>query len=351
MPCHQEHRSPRHRVAPASHRAHQEGQVFADERTTVEQFVRAWLKTVAPSLRPTPGPGASSSSRKHALPYVGKLRLTKLDARHLKELYADRVRSGLSTTTVLQLPPHPPACSARRDALEPRQQERLRAGHAAAQGSARLRDALPRAGAALPRRRQGRPAGSLVGPGAHHQHAGRGLFGLRWADVNFDAGAHHLVKHLWTRSVAGSAQPGTIKISSSRHGWGDRSTRNFLRRSFYPLLDRTGLLRIRFHDPRHSAATLLLGLGVHPEIVSELLGHSQIGITLDLYSPRDGYYAAGGRARLPGPARQSTWQSPRRARASAPPRAPVAQTESALLTLPACPRLIHCCPDQLVNDP
>ena len=36
--------------------------------------------------------------------------------------------------------------------------------------------------------------------------------------------------------------------------------------------------------PRHSAATLLLGYGIHPKIVSERLGHSRIGITLDLYS-------------------------------------------------------------------
>jgi hypothetical protein len=43
-------------------------------------------------------------------------------------------------------------------------------------------------------------------------------------------------------------------------------------RSFYPLLERAGLPRIRFHDLRHSAATLLLGLGIHPKIVSELLG-------------------------------------------------------------------------------
>ena len=59
---------------------------------------------------------------------------------------------------------------------------------------------------------------------------------------------------------------------------------NFLQRSFYPLLARAGLPRIRFHDLRHSAATLLLGLGIHPKIVSEMLGHSQIAITLDLYS-------------------------------------------------------------------
>jgi integrase len=45
-----------------------------------------------------------------------------------------------------------------------------------------------------------------------------------------------------------------------------------------------GLPRFRFHDLRHSAAILLLGLGIHPRIVSGMLGHSQIGITLDLYS-------------------------------------------------------------------
>jgi integrase len=46
----------------------------------------------------------------------------------------------------------------------------------------------------------------------------------------------------------------------------------------------SGLPRIRFPDLRHSSATLLLGLGIHPKIVSEMLGHSQIAITLDLYS-------------------------------------------------------------------
>ncbi len=53
---------------------------------------------------------------------------------------------------------------------------------------------------------------------------------------------------------------------------------------FHPLLARLGLPIIRFHDLRHTAATLLLGQGVHPKIVSEMLGHSTIAITLDLYS-------------------------------------------------------------------
>ncbi len=57
-----------------------------------------------------------------------------------------------------------------------------------------------------------------------------------------------------------------------------------LRRSFRPLLAGAELPEIRFHDLRHTAATLLLGQGVHAKIVSEMLGHSSINITLDLYS-------------------------------------------------------------------
>jgi integrase len=60
--------------------------------------------------------------------------------------------------------------------------------------------------------------------------------------------------------------------------------RNVLSRSFHPVLERSGLPIIRFHDLRHTAATLLLGRGLHPKIVSEMLGHSQISVTLDLYS-------------------------------------------------------------------
>ncbi len=41
---------------------------------------------------------------------------------------------------------------------------------------------------------------------------------------------------------------------------------------------------MRFHDLRHSAATILLTMGVHPKVVQELLGHSQISMTMDTYS-------------------------------------------------------------------
>jgi len=44
------------------------------------------------------------------------------------------------------------------------------------------------------------------------------------------------------------------------------------------------LPRIRFHDLRHTHATLALAAGVHPKVVSERLGHASITITLDTYS-------------------------------------------------------------------
>ena len=59
---------------------------------------------------------------------------------------------------------------------------------------------------------------------------------------------------------------------------------NLRQRSLAPLLKKAGLPRIRFHDLRHTAATLLLLKGVHPKFVAELLGHATTAITLDTYS-------------------------------------------------------------------
>jgi integrase len=50
------------------------------------------------------------------------------------------------------------------------------------------------------------------------------------------------------------------------------------------LLRQARLPDIRFHDLRHTCATLLLTKGIHPKIVSEMLRHSSIAITLDTYS-------------------------------------------------------------------
>ena len=55
-------------------------------------------------------------------------------------------------------------------------------------------------------------------------------------------------------------------------------------RRFQHLLGTAGLPRMRFHDLRHAAATVMLTLGVAPRVVMETLGHSQISTTMDRYS-------------------------------------------------------------------
>jgi integrase len=60
--------------------------------------------------------------------------------------------------------------------------------------------------------------------------------------------------------------------------------RHLVQRDFEPLMKRAFLPRIRFHDLRHSHATHLLRAGVNPKVVQERLGHSRVGVTMDVYS-------------------------------------------------------------------
>jgi integrase len=53
---------------------------------------------------------------------------------------------------------------------------------------------------------------------------------------------------------------------------------------FHAALARAGLRQARFHDLRHTFATIHLSLGTHPKLVQEMLGHSTIALTLDVYS-------------------------------------------------------------------
>jgi integrase len=66
-------------------------------------------------------------------------------------------------------------------------------------------------------------------------------------------------------------------------GWKVIEPRN-LSRLFDELIGAAGVRRIRFHDMRHTCASLLLAQGVPPRVVMDVLGHSQIAITMDLYS-------------------------------------------------------------------
>ncbi|GGP55474.1 site-specific integrase [Streptomyces abikoensis] len=95
---------------------------------------------------------------------------------------------------------------------------------------------------------------------------------LRWQRLRQEA----------MRVKAGSSWHETDLVFTTRTGRPIEGS-NVLR-SFYRLTDRAGLPRIRVHDARHGAATLLAVGNVHPRVAMEILGHSKISVTMDVYT-------------------------------------------------------------------
>jgi integrase len=92
----------------------------------------------------------------------------------------------------------------------------------------------------------------------------------------------HRVRQLEAKLKAGEAwQDNNLVFCTA---FGTPLNPNKVLERFKTLLNRAGLPDIRFHDLRHSAATILLSMGVHPKVVQELLGHNQISMTMDTYS-------------------------------------------------------------------
>jgi len=147
--------------------------------------------------------------------------------------------------------------------------------------------------------------------------------GLQWKDVNLDEGMIHVNKSLvrnkseWrfdepktaksrrtvklAPTVVKSLRAHRSKQAAERLRAGIRyqdydlvfatdtgqplESRNLIKRHFKPVLKQAGLREtIRLYDLRHTCATLLLAAGEHPKIVSEMLGHASIQLTLDTYS-------------------------------------------------------------------
>jgi integrase len=148
------------------------------------------------------------------------------------------------------------------------------------------------------------------------------LLGLRWEDLDLDAGTIAVRRTLSETRAGHRFEPPkngkgrTIRLTAGatdalkRHRaeqnaeslklgelWEDhgliipnrvgktKNAKALVARSFKPILKRAGLPRyVRLHDLRHTCATILLKMGQHPKFVQELLGHDNIGITLDTYS-------------------------------------------------------------------
>ena len=303
-------------------KARQDGLPLPREREVVGPFLCQWLESVKPSLRPRTWARYESLIRIHALPEIGRLPLGKLGPAHLQRLYASRLEAGQSPASVRQLHAvlHRSLRQAFRwglvgrnvaDLVTPPRVERHRVQALSPEQSRALLEAA----------RGDRLEALYVVALSTGMRLGE-LLALGWADIDLDAGALQVRGTLQrTRGSTVIVEPKTARSrrrieltglateALRRHrvaqaeerlrlgpAWqnldlvfanevGSYLSETILRRkSFWPLLERAGLARIRFHDLRHTAATLLLGRGVHPKIVSEALGHSTVAITLDLYS-------------------------------------------------------------------
>ncbi|MFD5379068.1 tyrosine-type recombinase/integrase [Streptomyces griseoincarnatus] len=145
------------------------------------------------------------------------------------------------------------------------------------------------------------------------------LLGLRWEDLDHDAGTAAIRRTLQRTNTGGLTTahqdtglrtphrpPHSLKLhheqqrerktagttwQHSGHVFTTAQGRAIdptnLTRVFATLLRKAGLRRIRFHDLRHSTATLLLEQGVELVVIKELLGHAHIGVTATVYATSD----------------------------------------------------------------
>jgi integrase len=298
------------------------GLPIVGDKQTVAQYLANWLDMVKPTVRPSTWQRYCELLLLHAVPSFGKVRLSRLSAQHVQSLYAAKLEAGLSPTTVHHLGTvlHGALAKAERLGLVARNVCDLvdvprMADH-------EMNVLTPQQVRTLLDGVRGDRLEALYVLAVTTGMRQGELFALRWRDVDLTRG-NLSVRATLRRMKQGGYRftPPKTKRSQRqitltqlaievlrRHRVRQNSERlespvwedvdlvfpnlvgkpldgpNLLHYHFHPLLKRSGLPRIRFHDLRHTAATLLLGRGVNPKIVSEMLGHASVGITLDTYS-------------------------------------------------------------------
>jgi integrase len=296
----------------------------APERLTLAQYADAWLSHGrASALKPATVSNYRWLLNTYTLPRLGPLQLTSLTPQHVRDLMAAVLESGASARTaqLTRAVLRALLADAERDQIVARNVAALVKGPRVDRPEARPWPA-PDAAAFLAATRAHRLHALFAVGVALGLRKGE-LIALRWADVDLDAAtvrvtrttqrlgagqglvtgtpktargrrtiplpqvcatALHAHRHAQDadRRAAGDLWVDTGLVFTTTRG-GGLEPRN-LNRTLDSLIKTAGVPRIRFHDLRHTCASLLLAQGVQPRVVMEILGHSQLAITTDLYS-------------------------------------------------------------------
>ena len=305
----------------ATRRLVSDGLPLASGRATVAEFMGEWLEGREGSLRPLTLLRYQGLIRRHVLPDIGHVRLARLQPQNLQKLYRAKLAAGLSSTTVHHL--HTVLHGALRQAVRWGLVARNVADLVDPPRIARKEMSFlntEQAGALIAAASGDRLEALFVLAVTAGLRQGE-LLALRWHDVDLERGV---------LAVTGTAQRvnGRFVISEpksersrrqvilsrraveamTRHRaaqaaerleaeeWADLDlvfantkgrfieSQNLNYRYFHPLLERAGLPWIRFHDLRHTAASLMLVRGVHPRVVADMLGHANASLVLERYS-------------------------------------------------------------------
>jgi integrase len=299
------------------------GLVCNDENMFVGEYFEKWLKgSVRGSVRQSTYDRYESAIRLHIKPALGRLKLKKLTPAHVQGFYQNRLDAGLAPASVnkLHVIPHKALSQAARWDMVPRNvAELVKAPRPAPEEMKTL--SAEEARRFLEAAHSDKLEAMYVLAVTTGMRQGE-LLALKWQDADLE-NATISVRRTLTRN-GGRLLLGETKTKNSRRTihlteaavrvlrehlarqlaqierLGDLyydnglifasevgtpiNPSNLRRRSFASLLKRAELPPIRFHDLRHTCATLLLGRNVHPKYVQELLAHANIAITLDTYS-------------------------------------------------------------------
>ena len=298
-----------------------EGLTFKGTQITTGEYLTGWLIDTKPSLRPKPAHQYGKLIENHIIPALGKVKLKDLRPGHINALYRNRLESGIGTRTIRYI--HSTLHRALQVAVN--------------QG---LLTRNPASGCTPPRYvhdemtifNESQVTTFLIAArGSRHEalytmavktgmRQGE-LLGLKWSDLDWTTGQLQVKRQVQrvkgqgfvflepkTRSGRRTVQLGEAMLQALRKHkemqdleksfagarWqeydlifastvGTATDLNNLGKEFRKILATTGLPKIRFHDLRHTAASIMLKHNIPVLTVSRFLGHARASITLDIY--------------------------------------------------------------------